>query len=1613
MKRIRYLHKDTLERKPERHTTYKTHERKSSFMKKRFLSLFLALTLIAGLMPMNTVTANAAAEEGYLYVYEYGTTTPVEGVEILLQAGGGRAFSLHHGDYLQGIAGLGTYDVMIGDNSTGKGYDLAIDNITVDGSDVIIYVYPCHDVTITFQLSTGEKLPNLEVILPGKAWEMPINVNTDENGQVTFSVAAQKAVSIGMYYNGGSKWFYETFPEPGQYTLVYPVQQTVYITVLDGYGVPCTDSALTVEVNGQTLNKPMGTDWNHLFDYSGPVTFTEHGSQEFPYKITHNGNGYKTAEGTITVSLDTPYEGTVQLEMTDPIIEDSDGNEVSADVVLYTGNTYTWGVRRKTRPTGAKNYFEGNDSYLTITQEDDYSFWSITPQQVTEDPVPVKFGFQITQYNGDVVKKTATINVTVEKGEPSDMSELLSADNVEVPYDGNGHSIEVEGVPDGATILYSTDGGNTYSDKNPEFTNATNGAVTVHYKVTHADYKETTGSATVTIKQKEITVTADDKSKTYGDTDPTLTYTVDETTPLVSGESLSGISVTRANGEDATTYTITASQTDGANPNYDITFEKGTFTINQREIEFDWGGTEFMAYTGQTVVPEATATNLIDGDNCELTVSVVETADGAGIQPGKWTAKVAGVSNGNYKLPSNNLEVTYTIYGTQTAPTVSGVNETIDGKKDGKITDLATEMEYATKENALDNEYIKITDTDMTFAPGTYYVRYAKKDYYYSSADTTVVISKGRKLNVTVPSNQVGYTLTTADTELGWNGSTTITFALADGYSKTDSFAVKVDGNKVELTNNQYTISDVQANVVVTVEGVADITAPEVEMSVKGVGWKQFINKITFGLFFKENVEVKVEATDLGSKINKVEYLITETTFDTEAAVKADESQWTALTLANGVAKFNVTEKGKKYVYVRATDNAGNITVVSSDGGVVVYTDSTADTTSISYIKTTTDDVTANVNLNGNTVKAILNGTDHIDNNNYSVLASGKIIFKADYLDTLAEGSYTLHIVYNPQGMEYAEYEDGMGENINDAPAKTNITLNVGKQTGTVSIINDISKTYDGSTVTAPTYDRNNANGTVVVEYKKKGADDKTYSTEAPKTAGDYTVRVTVKADDAGFYTEAVSAPVDFTISKATLTVTVDNANANYGDAVPNYTVQYNGFKNGETESVLGGTLVFACDYAQFSDKGEYTIKASGYTSGNYNIGYVDGTLTVSAKKINVAINNATSVYGDPIAELTGNDNGIVNGDKNVYKLTTEATSTRDAGDYEIKGETLNNNYEITFMTESVSYTITKREITITVDAKNVVVNTALPTYTYKVDNLFGEDKLVTEPTLTSDADITVVGEYIITASGADAGSNYTIKYVPAKLTVLTDNAVDAARGYEEEIKDLDPDTVTSEDKAELTEILDEINTILDDDTITDNGKKALEETKEKVEVLIKEITDAEAATDTENIDKVKDTTSENVKPEDKTDLEGAKDDLEKALEDYGNNMTDDEKKAIEDEIKRIDDALEVIGNVENVEELIDKLPDTIKKDDADAIKAADDAYNALTDHEKTLVDVDAKKALDDAKAALAELNKPADSTSPNTGDNSNMFLWIALLFISGGAVITLTVVDRKKKVAK
>ena len=86
-------------------------------------------------------------------------------------------------------------------------------------------------------------------------------------------------------------------------------------------------------------------------------------------------------------------------------------------------------------------------------------------------------------------------------------------------------------------------------------------------------------------------------------------------------------------------------------------------------------------------------------------------------------------------------------------------------------------------------------------------------------------------------------------------------------------------------------IRNVSENLVITVEGVADITAPEVEVSIRGNSFKEFLNRITFRAVRRPDAERwKWTAHDFGSGIRKVEYLLSETAFADKDAITGN---WT------------------------------------------------------------------------------------------------------------------------------------------------------------------------------------------------------------------------------------------------------------------------------------------------------------------------------------------------------------------------------------------------------------------------------------------------------------------------------------------------------------------------------------------------------------------------------------------------------------------------------------------------------------------------------------------------------------------------------------------------
>jgi hypothetical protein len=108
----------------------------------------------------------------------------------------------------------------------------------------------------------------------------------------------------------------------------------------------------------------------------------------------------------------------------------------------------------------------------------------------------------------------------------------------------------------------------------------------------------------------------------------------------------------------------------------------------------------------------------------------------------------------------------------------------------------------------------------------------------------------------------------------------------------------------------------------------------------------------------------------------------------------------------------------------------------------------------------------------------------------------------------------------------------------------------------------------------------------------------------------------TITAHQAGDanYNAAPDVPQTVIINKASLTITADNKTKLYKAVNPPFTVTYSGFVNGETETTLSGTLLFSTTAIEASWVGSYPITPSGLTSNNYNITYVDGTLTIAFK---------------------------------------------------------------------------------------------------------------------------------------------------------------------------------------------------------------------------------------------------------------------------------------------------------------------------------------------------------------------------------------------------------------
>ena len=190
-----------------------------------------------------------------------------------------------------------------------------------------------------------------------------------------------------------------------------------------------------------------------------------------------------------------------------------------------------------------------------------------------------------------------------------------------------------------------------------------------------ANYTVTTNSATLTITNRPITVTADAQSKTYGAADPTLTAQVTSGS-LAGSDSLSG-SLTRDAGESAGSYAI-GQGTLTAGTNYDLTYVGANLTINPAALTITANAQSKTYGTALSLDPTAftVGSGLVGAEAVTAVTLTASGGTGAADPAGSYTITPSAATGINGFLVSN-YNITYatgTLTVNQATPVITWSN---------------------------------------------------------------------------------------------------------------------------------------------------------------------------------------------------------------------------------------------------------------------------------------------------------------------------------------------------------------------------------------------------------------------------------------------------------------------------------------------------------------------------------------------------------------------------------------------------------------------------------------------------------------------------------------------------------------------------------------------------------------------------------------------------------------------------------------------------------------------------------------------------------------------------------------------------------------------------
>ena len=285
-------------------------------------------------------------------------------------------------------------------------------------------------------------------------------------------------------------------------------EYTASITVGEG------NKAATASVK-YTIQKanPVVTEWPTLSAsvYVNSEATLTGGSGEgtFAFKAGTDKSWDSTGNKTTTVVF-TPTDTNNYKELT---------RDYTVTVVKRTVKSCTTPTGITDKPYGTALEELGLPETVTITTEDGKTFdkipvtWSgYNPNTLEEQTLTGTL--DLTSIADEVEQPGMPVTAQIKVKLTTKSFSGISAAAYEGVYDGSPHGITLTGVPSGAIVKYGESADSCTQDS-LTYTDFTNGAKTVYYKVSQFGYADASGSATVNITKRPLTVSGITENKTY------------------------------------------------------------------------------------------------------------------------------------------------------------------------------------------------------------------------------------------------------------------------------------------------------------------------------------------------------------------------------------------------------------------------------------------------------------------------------------------------------------------------------------------------------------------------------------------------------------------------------------------------------------------------------------------------------------------------------------------------------------------------------------------------------------------------------------------------------------------------------------------------------------------------------------------------------------------------------------------------------------------------------------------------------------------------------------------------------------------------------------------